>query len=249
MINNELAQALSDDLLIENHLNLDFNLFESDRVISNSGSYSIPTLDNFLESTATETHFSIQNEDLIISDSIVSESDLLTGRKNFIEPFVNKESVENFETVEKQSENLQELDRSGVFLNELDDPKKNSEDSGDEEDVDESENVNSIGILVTTIEQQAIDNFLATTRPIGNRNYEKRGSFSDAKSDLRTFFANPLGLPINGGTAPGGIVYEFVRLSDGSTITARSSSKSTGGPTMDITYKTTKIQLKVRYRV
>lgn len=110
----------------------------------------------------------------------------------------------------------------------------------------ESSPPNSFEIALTPDEQTAIDRFLRlpTVVPVGNRNYAKLGFYGTARDDLRSYFAFPLGLPIRGGRTPRG-EYEFVRLSDGATVTARSYS-NTGFPTLEITLRTG-TTYKVRY--
>jgi hypothetical protein len=104
----------------------------------------------------------------------------------------------------------------------------------------------SFEIALNSAEQQAISKFLNSAIQVGvNNNYVKLGYYGTARNDLRSYFANPLHLPITPGTTPSGS-YETVRFSDSSTATARSYSNATF-PTLQITYSRQTATPKVRY--
>lgn len=104
---------------------------------------------------------------------------------------------------------------------------------------------NEVKVAQVSQEDQAVAIYLSTASSIGGSNYAKRGDFPKAVSDVSAYFARPLGVPLRR-SSDGRTV--FVRLRDGSTVSARPFSRSFGNfPTVQITRPRGKGDRKVRY--
>jgi len=235
--------------------------------LENSSIEKLKNSNSLLESDPLVANTSVVNAEAIIKEDLTnsgsqtvkpkvlfrnSESENVLNEKSLnadeLEKNLSAKKLESkeIEALEQDINSLESKEEINPFW------KERKKDGGEEEENENEDNAEIFQsfIAVTPGDRLLINNYLETARQSepGSNIYSKNGDFSTALNDLRSFFADPTGRPIEE-IRPGRLF--IVRLDEQVTVVARNFSTQ-GFPTIEIQDKSSGSSIalaKVRYKI